>query len=63
MLDPRPINLAQHCVADAMCAIQQQLAACFRGDANGCQIAQRRAAFATAQAIRHAREALRGERV
>jgi hypothetical protein len=52
------IQRAQHHVADAMCAFHQQLAAAFRGDDQGCRAAHQRAAQATADAIRAARELL-----
>jgi hypothetical protein len=52
------IQRAQHFVADAMCAFHQQLAAAFRGDSEGCRVAHRQAAFATAEAIRAARDLL-----
>jgi hypothetical protein len=54
-----PIDLAQHFVAEAMLAIHQQLAAALRGDAEACRKTRRRAAHATAEAIRNARLALR----
>lgn len=56
---PAPIDLAQHFVADAMLAIHEQLAAAFRGDIEACRRTRRRAAHATAEAIRNARLALR----
>lgn len=52
------IQRAQHFVADAMCAFHQQLAAAFRGDPEGCRTAHRQAAYATAEAIRAARDLL-----
>jgi hypothetical protein len=52
------IQRAQHYVADAMCAFHQQLAAAFRGDHEASQAAHRRAAYATAEAIRAARDLL-----
>lgn len=52
------IQRAQHFVADAMCAFHQQLAAAFRGDSEGCRAAHRQAAYATAEAIRAARDLL-----
>ncbi len=52
------IQRAQHFVADAMCAFHQQLAAALRGDPEGCRTAHRQAAYATAEAIRAARDLL-----
>lgn len=50
------VQRAQHFVADAMLAFHQQLGAAFRGDVDKVRETRRQAAYATAEAIRAARD-------